>query len=178
MKKLSLSLSLLLFSLFIATSAHAFEVSSTSIQHDKQMELKYTYNAFGCTGQNLSPQLSWKDAPAGTKSFAITAYDPDAPTGSGWWHWVVYNIPASAAEIAEGGKIEGAAEGKTDFGTAAYGGPCPPVGHGTHHYTFTVFALDVEKLEVPADATAAMVGYNLNGHKLATASIMATFERK
>lgn len=174
MKKLSL----FLISLFAATSAHALDISSTSIKQDQPMDLKYVYNEFGCTGKNISPQLSWKNAPAGTKSFAITSYDPDAPTGSGWWHWVVYNIPADVNEIGEGEKIAESTEGRTDFGSTGYGGPCPPVGHGTHHYSFTVFALDVEKLEIPSDASAAMVGYNLGGHTLAKATIMATSERK
>lgn len=173
MKKLSL----LAIALCASLPAYALEVSSTSIEAGKPLAEKYVFDSFGCKGGNLSPQLSWKDAPEGTKSFAITAYDPDAPTGSGWWHWVVYNIPASVTSIEEGGSIEGATEGRTDFGAPGYGGACPPEGHGVHHYTFTVFALDTEKLDLPPDASGAMVGYYLNNHMLDKASITATYER-
>src|SRR5215211_2435737 len=107
---------------------------------------QYVFNDFGCSGANHSPALSWSGAPAGTKSFAVTAYDPDAPTGSGWWHWVMYNIPASATGLAAGAgngrnAPSGSQQGMTDFGTKGYGGPCPPVGSKPHHYQFKVFAL-------------------------------------
>jgi len=113
----------------------------------------------GCNGQNISPALNWSNAPAGTKSFAVTAYDPDAPTGSGWWHWVMYNIPADATGLVAGAgngrnAPRGSQEGRTDFGSKGYGGPCPPAGDKPHHYHFTVFALKVDKLDVPGDATA------------------------
>lgn len=142
----------------------------------------HVFNGMGCTGQNISPYLHWINAPAGTKSFAVTAYDPDAPTGSGWWHWVMYNIPASTNELVAGvgnGKNApaGSVQGTTDFGTKGYGGPCPPPGDKPHHYHFTVFALKVDKIDVPANATAAMVGYNLNANKLGTASVTALYGR-
>src|SRR3954465_14424129 len=115
----------------------------------------------GAGGQNVSPQLSWSGAPAGTKSFALTLYDPDAPTGSGWWHWVVYDIPATATELPQGagsGKAPlpaGTVQGKTDFGAAGYGGAGPPPGDKPHRYVFTVYALKVDKLDLPADASPA-----------------------
>lgn len=142
------------------------------------------FNGFGCTGKNESPQLSWKNAPAGTKSFAITMYDPDAPTGSGWWHWVVVDIPAKINElVANAGTIsanlapKGAIQTITNFGTNGYGGPCPPVGHGLHQYIFTVYALKTEKLGVDAATNPAVVGYNLWGNTLAKASIVAYYQR-
>jgi Raf kinase inhibitor-like YbhB/YbcL family protein len=142
------------------------------------------FNGFGCTGKNISPELKWAGEPEGTKSFAVTVYDPDAPTGSGWWHWVVYNIPAGVHELAAGvgdtnGKLLpiGAVQGRTDFGTAGFGGACPPPGDKPHRYIFRVFALKVEKLELPADATAALVGYMLNMNKLAVAEFQALYGR-
>jgi Raf kinase inhibitor-like YbhB/YbcL family protein len=142
------------------------------------------FKGMDCTGNNISPALEWKGAPANTKSFAITAYDPDAPTGSGWWHWVVYNIPASATKLAPGAgdpakKLlpTGAVQGNTDFGQPGYGGPCPPKGDKPHHYHFVLYALDTDKIDVPANATAAMVGFNLHAHQLAKAELTALYGR-
>jgi len=142
------------------------------------------YNGYGCTGRNRSPAMSWSGAPADTRSFAVTLYDPDAPTGSGWWHWVVYNIPARVTSLPEGagdadGKHlpAGAVQGHTDFGAPGFGGACPPHGDRPHRYIFTVYALKVEKLDVPADATAAMVGFTLNANQLARSSITALYRR-
>jgi Raf kinase inhibitor-like YbhB/YbcL family protein len=142
----------------------------------------HVYNGMGCTGQNISPTLEWSNAPAGTKSYAVTAYDPDAPTGSGWWHWVMYNIPATTTSLAAGAgngrnAPRGSTQGTTDFGSRGYGGPCPPPGDKPHHYKFTVFALKVDKLDLPGNATAAYVGFNLNANKLATASATALYGR-
>ncbi|MEL6867193.1 MAG: YbhB/YbcL family Raf kinase inhibitor-like protein, partial [Bacteroidota bacterium] len=124
------------------------------------------FNGFGCTGDNQSPQLSWSNAPEGTKSFAITMYDPDAPTGSGWWHWVVFDIPASVNElVANAGNPalklapEGAIQSITDYGANGYGGPCPPEGHGLHQYIITVHALKTDKLGLDEKTNAAVVGY-------------------
>ena len=134
---------------------------------------------------NASPQLSWSGAPEGTKSFAITCYDPDAPTGSGFWHWTVANIPADVTELAQGAGNQKEAnlparaiQGRTDFGQAGYGGAAPPAGHGPHRYIFTVFAVDVESLDVSADDSGAVYGFNLHFHTLAKASITATYENK
>jgi len=142
------------------------------------------FNGFGCTGENLSPQLSWKNAPEGTKSFAITMYDPDAPTGSGWWHWVVFDIPLSVNELVSGAgdttkKLtpEGVIQGITDYGATGYGGPCPPEGHGLHQYIITVYALTTEQLGLDQNTNPAVVGYYLWNNTLAKASIVTYYQR-
>ena len=129
---------------------------------------------------NRSPHLQWSGAPDGTKSFAITCYDPDAPTGSGFWHWTVANIPADVTELAEGaspdGLPKGAVEGRTDFGEPGFGGAAPPAGHGPHRYIFTIFAVDTERLEVTPENSGAVFGFNLHFHSLARASITGVYE--
>lgn len=133
---------------------------------------------------NTSPHLKWSGAPAGTKSYAITCYDPDAPTGSGFWHWTVANIPADVTELATGsgspgGDLpKGAVQGRTDYGKAGFGGAAPPPGHGPHRYIFTVFAVDVDRLDLTADDSGAVFGFNLHFHTLARASITATYENR
>ena len=131
---------------------------------------------------NRSPQLSWSGAPEGTKSFAVTCYDPDAPTGSGFWHWTVANIPADVTELAEGaspaGLPRGAVEGRTDFGEPGFGGAAPPPGHGSHRYIFTVFAVDTERLDVTRENSGAVFGFNLHFHTLARASITGVYENR
>ncbi|MEN8188438.1 MAG: YbhB/YbcL family Raf kinase inhibitor-like protein [Thermodesulfobacteriota bacterium] len=138
-------------------------------------------NGFGCSGDNISPQLDWSGEPAGTKSFAVTVYDPDAPTGSGWWHWVVFNIPADINRLAKGitkkNMAQGAIQSRTDFGSPGYGGACPPAGDKPHRYTFTIWALDVDSLSLGREATAAMVGFFLHQHQLAKAELTVTFGR-
>lgn len=174
-------------SFFVGTGivrGDGFSLTSPDIRHGDFMATQHEYNGFGCSGENISPALRWSGAPQGTKSFAVTVYDPDAPTGSGWWHWVIFNIPADVHELPRGAgnpgsglAPAGSVQSRTDFGVPGFGGPCPPVGHGVHHYRFTVFALDVERLDIPADAPAAMVGYNLNAHKLGEATIEALYQR-
>ena len=131
---------------------------------------------------NRSPQLSWSGAPEGTKSFAVTCHDPDAPTGSGFWHWTVANIPADVTELDEGaspaGLPTGAVEGRTDFGAPGFGGAAPPPGHGPHRYIFTVFAVDIERLDLTPDNSGAVFGFNLHFHTLARSSITASFENR
>lgn len=128
---------------------------------------------------NTSPHLAWSGAPEGTKSYAITCYDPDAPTGSGFWHWTVANIPAEVIEIPTGGPIpKGAVEGRTDYGEPGFGGAAPPPGHGPHRYIFTIFAVDVDRLEVTPEDSGAKYGFNLHFHTLAKATITATYENK
>ncbi|HXT97005.1 MAG TPA: YbhB/YbcL family Raf kinase inhibitor-like protein [Polyangia bacterium] len=162
-------------------AAGAFTMTSSAFKNNAAIPEKYSFNAMGCTGQNVSPPLEWKNPPAGTKSFALMVHDPDAPTGSGWWHWVVYNIPADATSLPEGATAatlpKGAVEGNTDFGKPGWGGPCPPPGSGKHHYQFMLYALKVDKIEVPPGATAAMVGFNAKANAIATAKLTGLFSR-
>ena len=139
---------------------------------------------FGCGGDNKSPHLRWEGAPAEAKSFAVTCFDPDAPTGSGFWHWVVVNIPPAMAVLPldagnpAGGKLPaGALHVRTDFGKPGYGGPCPPEGDHPHRYLFTVHAVSLEQLPVTADTSAAVVGFYLNFNTLAKASLMGLCKR-
>ncbi len=139
---------------------------------------------FGCGGGNKSPQLRWEEAPAGAKSFALMCFDPDAPTGSGFWHWVVVNIPPHVTELppdagnpASGKLPAGALQVRTDFGKPGYGGPCPPQGDHPHRYLFTVHAVSMDKLPVTADTAAAVVGFYLNFNTLAKASLMGLYKR-
>ena len=138
----------------------------------------------GCKGRNISPALAWSGAPAGTKSFAITMFDPDAPTGSGWWHWTVFNIPPTVHRLPQGAGDagakslpQGAGEGRTDFGFSHYGGPCPPAGDPAHHYHITVYAVKVAKLPLDANSSGATVGFNLHFNTLAKAQIVGTYGR-
>jgi len=175
----------LMLSVLSVNSAHAeMRISSQDIQANTPMSTKHEFQGFGCTGGNVSPQLSWQGAPENTQSFAITAYDPDAPTGSGWWHWVLINVPAETSElVADAGNPEvkkspkGSQHFKTDYGSKGFGGACPPPGDKAHRYQFTVFALDTPRLELPEDASAALVGYYLNAHKLDTVTLEALYQR-
>lgn len=167
--------------------AGAFELASQDIKPGAMLSANQVFKGFGCEGNNISPQLSWHNPPAGTKSYAVTVYDPDAPTGSGWWHWVVWNIPAEVAELRAGignqhsqpafRLPEGAIEGRTDFGSPGFGGACPPKGDKPHRYIFTVHALKVDKLDLPENPTAALVGFMLNANRLGKASITAKYGR-
>ncbi len=166
------------------TFADSFTLSSNDIAHGKFMDKAQEFTGFGCSGGDLSPHLKWSNAPKGTKSFAITAYDPDAPTGSGWWHWQIVNIPATVTELATGAgstKKNSAPSGSTqiqnDYGAAGFGGACPPVGHGIHHYRFTVHALSVEKLELPANASGALAGYMINANTIESSTIESLYKR-
>jgi Raf kinase inhibitor-like YbhB/YbcL family protein len=174
--------------LLAAAPAHAqasrFSLSSSDYSRTTKIGERFVFNGFGCSGQNVSPALAWTGAPAGTKSFALTIYDPDAPTGSGWWHWVVYNIPANVTSLAAGAGSTtpaampaGVVQGNTDFGTKGYGGPCPPKGDKPHRYVVTVHALKVDRLDVPANATAALIGFNINANHLGAATLTARYGR-
>lgn len=186
MRNLLRSFALALAGVMAMVAVHAanFTLSSPSIPDGSTLSEAQVFNGFGCTGKNTSPALQWSGAPAGTKSFALTVYDPDAPTGSGWWHWVVYNIPATATGLPEGagnadgkGLPAGAVQGRTDFGSAAFGGACPPPGDKPHRYVFTVFALKTDKIDVPADASAALIGFMVHANTLANASFTAHYGR-
>ena len=174
----------LAFAVPAAAQNGMFTLSSKEVAEGKPIPLPQVFGGMGCTGKNVSPGLSWKGAPAGTKSFALTVYDPDAPTGSGWWHWVVYNIPASATGLApdagdpaKKALPAGTVQGNTDFGAPGYGGPCPPAGDKPHHYIFTLYALKADKLDVPAGATAAYVGFNIHANVIGKATFTALYGR-
>jgi Raf kinase inhibitor-like YbhB/YbcL family protein len=162
----------------------AMTLTSTDVHPGQLIAMPQVFNGMACTGGNISPELEWRGAPAATKSYAITVYDPDAPTGSGWWHWVVYNIPGSVTKLVAGAGAAnsaqlpaGAKQGNTDFGAPGYGGPCPPKGDKPHRYIFTVFAIDVASLDIPAAAAAAYVGFNLHAHTMAKASFTALYKQ-
>jgi Raf kinase inhibitor-like YbhB/YbcL family protein len=146
---------------------------------DHAMAEKY---GFGCSGSNRSPQLSWSGAPDDTRSFTLTCFDPDAPTGSGFWHWVVVNMPPTTIELPldagnpTAGKLPaGALMVRNDAGTREYAGPCPPAGD-THRYIFTIFAVGVDQLAVNADTTPAVVGFQLHFNTLAKAQLTGLFK--
>ncbi len=165
----------------------SFKVVSQSFKDGDYLRMDHILSAnygFGCAGGNLSPQLAWNDPPAGTKSFAVTCYDPDAPTGSGFWHWLIVNIPPDvrsldlgAGDPKSGKAPAGALQTRTDFGAPGYGGPCPPEGSHPHRYLFTVFAVGLDKLPVEADTSAAIVGFYLNFNTLAKSAIMGLARR-
>jgi len=159
----------LTFAIAAGAAESRFKLHSPTVTPNSMLSNDQVYSGFGCSGKNISPALGWSGAPSGTKSFALTVYDPDAPTGSGWWHWVVYNIPASVNELP--------VQGHTDFGTSGFGGPCPPVGDKPHRYIFTVYALKSEKISVPDEASAAMVSFMLHANMLAKARLMARYGR-
>lgn len=182
---LKAALTVSLFALVSGNAQAGFRLMSTDIHAGRAIPDAYTFNGMDCKGSNISPELHWQGAPAGTKSFALTMYDPDAPTGSGWWHWVVYNIPASATRLAAGagepGKNllpKGSTMGNGDMGTAAYVGPCPPKGDKPHRYLLTLYALDTDRLDLPSGATAAYVGFNLHSHQIAKTTLTAMYGRR
>jgi Raf kinase inhibitor-like YbhB/YbcL family protein len=168
-----------------AAQAAPFTLRSADIPSGGPIPLRHGYAGFGCTGGNVSPALRWSEPPAGTRSFALLVHDPDAPTGgSGWWHWVVLDLPAGLRSLPAGaGRPDGSAlppgarQIRTDYGTPGWGGPCPPVGDKPHRYVFTLHALKVETLQVPADATAALAGYMVNANSLGTATFTGTYGR-
>ncbi len=160
-----------------------FALTSREISAGGRIADAQVFNGFGCQGGNLSPSLAWSHAPAGTQSFALLMHDPDAPTGSGWWHWVLYNIPASVSSLPAGagdsqGKLlpTGAVQGRTDFAAPGYGGPCPPPGK-PHRYYLRLYALKVAKLDVPADASAAYVSFMVRSQSLGKTELMGIYGR-
>lgn len=176
--------SVLSLSFSVSAFSNTLILSSKDISQDKFMSTAQEFSGFGCTGDDLSPQLTWSGAPKGTKSFAITAYDPDAPTGSGWWHWQIVNIPSTVTELkTDAGSTkqsmapQGSRQIKNDYGSRGFGGACPPSGHGVHHYRFTVHALSIETLTLPADASGALTGYMINENTIESSTIEALYKR-
>ena len=161
----------------------AFTLTSPDIADGSTIAQSFEFDGFGCSGRNQSPVLRWSGAPEGTKSFALTMYDPDAPTGSGWWHWVVFNIPAEAqglpAQITAAGQglPAGAIQSQTDFGQPGFGGACPPEGDKPHRYQFTLHALKVAKLDLPASSMPALVGFMIHANEVASARFTAYYGR-
>jgi Raf kinase inhibitor-like YbhB/YbcL family protein len=162
--------------------AAEFMLNSTEVKSGSPMSIAQAFT--DCKGQNISPALSWSGEPAGTQSFALTMYDPDARAGSGWWHWMVFNIPAGVHALAAGAGSDGskdlpagAGQGRNDFGLSQYSGPCPPVGDHAHHYEITVYAVRVARLPLDNTASGTAVSSELRANTLATAKIVGRYER-
>jgi Raf kinase inhibitor-like YbhB/YbcL family protein len=168
----------------IGGAANALTLTSPDVKPGARIADEQVFSGFGCTGSNVSPALNWSGAPKGTKSFALSVYDPDAPTGSGFWHWVVFNIPANVTSLPKGAgdpksdaAPKGAVQSRTDFGTPGYGGPCPPKGDKPHRYQFAIFALDTDKLDTDENSSPAFVGFNVHFHTLAKATLTGRWGR-
>lgn len=168
-------------SLFCAPAWAEMQVSSHDMTDGNALPMAHVFNNFGCKGENISPHLAWSGAPEETKSYAVTVYDPDAPTGSGWWHWVAFNIPANVTELKTGASAnampQDAVESLSDYGFTHFGGACPPPGDAPHRYIFKVHALDTPSLPLDEKATGAMVGYYLTQHRLDSAKMTLTYGR-
>ncbi|MEU1388733.1 MULTISPECIES: YbhB/YbcL family Raf kinase inhibitor-like protein [unclassified Nonomuraea] len=160
----------------------ALVVESDDIRDGERLNDLHVFDDWGMTGGNVSPQLRWSGAPEGTRGYAVTCHDPDAPTGSGFWHWVLFDLPGDTAELPRGagtgpdfkGLPAGAAHARNDYGTKEYGGAAPPPG-APHRYVFTVHALGVDELGVGSDASPAVVGFNITANTLARGHIVAHF---
>ena len=170
--------------LWLSAASHAQTFTLKSPDTGGQFTASYLSNVFGCQGDNASPALQWNNPPLGTKSYAVTMYDPDAPTGSGWWHWVVIDIPPSIGSLVKNAGStskhllpEGSIQSQTDFGVPGYGGPCPPEGDKPHGYIITIYALDTAKLGVSQTAAPALVGFMLNKHLISKASLIVYSKR-
>ncbi len=162
-------------------AANAMQLTSPALEDGGAMPMNNVYDRNGCGGGNVSPALQWSGAPVGTQGFALTLFDPDAPTGHGWWHWIVADIPGSATGLAEGasagGMPAGALQLRNDFGETGYGGPCPPKGNKPHRYVFTVYALAVATLPVDADTRGADAEDLMKEAALGKASLTVTYGR-
>lgn len=176
----------ILFATLITSTVMAgqFKLFSKDINDGVLMPKAQEFTGFGCNGANFSPQLSWTGAPVGTKSFALTVYDPDAPTGSGWWHWQIVNIDSATTELVRGaGDItkniapQHSLQIESDYGSQGFGGACPPKGDKAHRYQFTIYALSVEKLTVSSTSSGALVGYMIKSNALDSATIQALYKR-
>ena len=156
----------------------SFSLTSKDVTDGEPLDALFIHTSAG--GENQSPQLAWSGAPGETRGYAVTCFDPDAPTGSGFWHWVLVNVPVSVTELERGADPlpEGAFCVRNDYGEANYGGSAPPPGDRPHRYVFAVHALDVDRLDVGPEASPAYVGFNLAFHTLARAVIRPTYQNK
>lgn len=177
MKRGSLFASLLLATTLVAPAlADGFRLTSPDIAEGQQLANDFVFQGFGCEGGNTAPTLVWSGAPEGTESFAVTVYDPDAPTGSGWWHWFAFNIPSDVNELPRGvAMIDGVVELNNDYGATGFGGACPPPGE-VHRYVFTVHALGTV-LELDDSVSNALAGFMVNANSLAFSTITAVYSR-
>ena len=162
----------------------SFTLTSSDLSDGGALNMPQVSGVMGAGGEDRSPQLSWSGFPQGTRSFAVTVYDPDAPTVSGFWHWAVANIPASVTELPSGAGDKdapqlpgGAVQLRNDGGFAGYQGAAPPAGHGPHRYFVVVHAVDTETLDVSADTTPAVLGFNLFFHTIGRAVLTGTYEQ-
>ena len=165
-------------------SAQDFRLTSPQLREGGRMPMAQVYSEIGCTGENISPALAWRNPPKQTQSFAVTLFDTDARHGNGWWHWLIFNIDPSVRNLPQNsGNPEaalappGAVQSVTDFGTPGYGGPCPPTGDIPHHYIFTVYALDVPRLDVDASAMPGTVNAAILQHAIGFARLTVMFSR-
>ena len=168
----------------LAGAANGFTLESPEISAGGMIDARFEFSGFDCSGDNKSPALVWTGAPKGAQSFALTLYDPDAPTGSGWWHWVLIDLPADLGSLAaDAGNVDGsnlpvgARQLRNDYGQTGFGGVCPPRGERPHRYIFTLHALKVPKLEIPDDATAALAGFMIHSNLLGQAGFTARYGR-
>lgn len=162
----------------------SFDVTSSDVADGQMLPMPQVSGIFGAGGEDISPQLSWSGFPADTKSFVVTCFDPDAPTGSGFWHWNVVDIPASVTELATNagnqdgsGLPSGAFTINNDAGLPGYLGSAPPAGHGPHRYVFAVHAMDCESLGIDNSVSNAIAGFNMLGKVLARATITPVYEQ-
>ncbi|MFJ2747254.1 YbhB/YbcL family Raf kinase inhibitor-like protein [Streptomyces sp. NPDC087297] len=160
----------------VPASAERFTVTSPDVRDGEALPAETWADAFGCTGENRQPRLSWSGAPQATRSYAITMFDPDAPTGAGFWHWLVLDVPAGHTGL-DTGLPAGAVSGVNDSGSAGYLGPCPPIGDLTHHYEITVYALDVPTLGLPASTPPTIAAFMMSRHIIGYARITGTVRR-
>jgi Raf kinase inhibitor-like YbhB/YbcL family protein len=170
--------------LLLNTTVNAQTFTLRSSDLGGQATEKQALNGSGCNGENMSPQLSWEYPPAGTKSFAVTVFDESAPTGSGWWHWLVFDIPSTARELKSGAGNPslniapgGSVQSITDFGKHGYGGPCPPEHSNAHKYVVTIYALKTEKLGLDPTANPALVGFMLEQNVIEKSSLIFYYKR-
>jgi Raf kinase inhibitor-like YbhB/YbcL family protein len=167
-----------------AANAQQFRLTSPDVTDGATMKAEEVYKGFGCTGGNISPALNWAGAPPGAKSFAVTLFDPDAGGGKGWWHWLMFDIPPDTTALLKGAgnpagqaAPKGSVQSRTDFGSAGYGGPCPPPGERPHRYIFTIYALDLDRLKATKETMPEVVGSDLRDHAIGHTSLTGLYGR-